>query len=66
VFIYYSGHGSQGKDLGEQPDEVDGMDEYILPFDAEKDDEATWIRDDIFNDWIGSFKAKLIVMVFDS
>ncbi len=65
VFIYFSGHGYQGDDLGKK-DEKDGMDEYILPVDSVEGQVASWIRDDDFNGWITGIKARLIVIVFDS
>lgn len=65
LFVYFSGHGSQGPDVGIQ-DEDDGRDEYIVPCDGIVDQPTTWIRDDIFGgDWISPLRCSLIVIIFD-
>ncbi|EPQ53884.1 peptidase C14, partial [Gloeophyllum trabeum ATCC 11539] len=45
LFIHYSGHGEQTRDL--EGDEVDGLDEAILPLDHQK---AGMIIDDLMNE----------------
>ncbi len=74
LIIYYSGHGTRGEDLPPY-DESDGLDEYIIPYDAQsgidKNGEEiilSWsaIRDDDFSSWITSLPVKNIIILFDS
>ena len=44
LYLHYSGHGDQMMDLN--GDEIDGMDEMIVPLDVVIRDRSTWISDD--------------------
>lgn len=63
LFIHYSGHGGQTKDL--DGDEVDGLDEVIFPLDYKK---AGTITDDVLNEILVKSlpKACRLTAVFDS
>ncbi len=62
VWIHYSGHGSYKKDTS--GDELDGMDEGLVPSDYEK---KGILLDDILNHMIASFNPKTkILFVCDS
>ena len=64
VWIHYSGHGSQQKDLSNDPDEIDGMDEGLVPSDYET---MGILIDDILNDILKSFNPKTkILFICDS
>ena len=57
VFVFfYSGHGTYGPDL-EPFDELDGLDEYILPHDL------NYIRDDELKIWLDSVPGRKIVIL---
>lgn len=72
VLFYYSGHGSYVPDQAtekEGKDEYsDGLDETIVPMDAERTSETTDIRDDDLNAWFTELKkyTSNITFVFDS
>jgi hypothetical protein len=63
ITFYYSGHGSNVKDVG--GDEPDKMDECIVPFDFDK---AGFILDDyIYENFLSKLKpVKKIICIFDS
>ncbi len=63
VFIYFSGHGSQGKDYS--GDENDGFDEYLIPFDFDLTDMSTGISDDNFAYWIKNLASENVIIVLD-
>ena len=60
VVIYYSGHGSQVRDL--DGDEPDGMDEILIPHDLDWDHPLT---DDMLREWWKDVEAN-IVLILDS
>lgn len=78
VFFHFSGHGQQLRD--QNGDELDGLDESIVPGDAQDQSasagERTNIRDDEFAGWLRTLGGKLrgadgkveggIVLSFDS
>jgi tetratricopeptide (TPR) repeat protein len=64
ILIYFSGHGSQDTDDGN--DEEDGLDEFLLPYDYDDDDMSSAIRDDIFSIWINNLKSEKIVIIIDT
>ena len=59
VWIHYSGHGSQQKDFSRDPDELDGMDEGLVPSDYEK---KGILIDDILNNVINRFNPKTKIL----
>ena len=63
VYVHYSGHGSQVKDLN--GDEEDGMDETILPQDARTDDIPD-ITDDEIGEFLRSLRTDNAIVVLDS
>jgi hypothetical protein len=64
VVIHYSGHGQQVEDKGRK-DEVDGLDESLVPYDAQvryKEGEyegENHLTDDEMNDFLTDLRAKL-------
>ena len=66
VFIQYSGHGSQMRDV--HGDEEDGMDETILPHDTRDPGRQVFdITDDEIKEWLDALVAKTdnVVLLFD-
>jgi hypothetical protein len=63
VYIHFSGHGSQVKDL--DGDEPDGLDETILPFDARTGDIPD-ITDDELQRLLRGLPARSSLVVLDS
>ncbi|MBK9093524.1 MAG: caspase family protein [Anaerolineae bacterium] len=66
VFIQYSGHGSQMRDV--HGDEEDGMDETILPHDTRDPGRQVFdITDDEIKEWVDALLAKTdnVVLLFD-
>jgi hypothetical protein len=62
VWIFYSGHGSQEKDIG--GDEKDGQDEAISPSDRKEHGKIT---DDLLSSILSQFNpATQVICVFDS
>ena len=59
VWIHYSGHGSQQKDFSQDPDELDGMDEGIVPSDYET---KGILIDDILNNVIQRFNPRTKIL----
>jgi caspase domain-containing protein len=71
VFFLYSGHGTQTPDDDgdeRRSDPTDDKDEVIAPYDVNVSGRrlVNIIRDDQFNDWLGSLGGRSVVMVFDS
>lgn len=69
VFFHYSGHGQQVPDDNGVPDEADGYDEAIVPFDNRgTKDYSNHVRDDEIGEWIGEVRKKTenIVVSLDS
>ncbi len=64
VVIYFSGHGTFGPD--QNSDEDDGIDEFLVPYDAVAGDEATAIRDDYFSDWTRQLASRQVIIILDS
>jgi len=63
VYVHYSGHGSQVKDLN--GDEDDGMDETILPHDA-RTDGVPDITDDEIGEFLQALRVRTAIIVLDS
>ena len=67
VVIYFAGHGGTGEDVTVPPDEADGVDEYLVTYDAQKTDLfSTAVRDDEMADWLASFRCDNVVVILDS
>jgi PKD repeat protein len=67
VVIYFAGHGGTAHDLSQPPDEEDGVDEYLVTYDAKGSDLfSTAVRDDEIGDWLASFRSDHVVLIFDS
>jgi len=67
VVIYFAGHGGTAPDLSQPPDEADGVDEYLVPYDAKASDLfSTAVRDDEVGDWLASFRSDHVVVILDS
>ncbi|MFB6197430.1 MAG: caspase domain-containing protein [Halobacteriaceae archaeon] len=63
VFIHYSGHGTQARDLWWGGDEIDGMDEALVPSDFRR---SGLLRDDKLNTLFQEFHPRTRVLcVFD-
>jgi hypothetical protein len=63
VYVHYSGHGSQVKDL--DGDEEDGQDETLIPHDG-RTPGVPDITDDEIGDKLDALRAKTTVVVLDS
>ncbi len=63
IFIFFSGHGGQEKDYN--GDENDGIDEYLITYDFNRDDHSSGICDDDFALWISNLLSDHILIVFD-
>jgi formylglycine-generating enzyme required for sulfatase activity/PKD repeat protein len=67
VVIYFAGHGGTGEDVTVPPDEADGVDEYLITYDAQQADLfSTAVRDDEMADWLASFRCDNVVVILDS
>jgi uncharacterized caspase-like protein len=67
VVIYFAGHGGTAKDTSRPPDEADGVDEYLVTYDARTADLfSTAVRDDEMADWLASFQSDHVVVILDS
>jgi hypothetical protein len=65
LFLHYSGHGGQTPDRGADGDEIDGMDETILPVDYEKAGQI--VDDDMHQILIKHLKPGVrMTVIFDS
>lgn len=67
VLFYFSGHGDQVTDQEEEPDERDGLDEALVPWDnTGKHDPAGLLRDDALKEAFARLDAENVVVIFDS
>jgi hypothetical protein len=65
LFLHYSGHGGQTPDKGADGDEIDGMDETILPVDYEKTGQI--VDDDMHEILVKHLKPGVrLTVIFDS
>ncbi len=68
VLIFYSGHGTKIPD--DNGDEVDGLDEALVPYDlADKNNwnnDKVYIRDDELKQWLSTIKTGAVVTIFDA
>lgn len=65
IYLHFSGHGSQVKDLNGDEGQDDGMDETILPHDARMEGIAD-ITDDELAAYLSRLKTKSVVVTLDS
>jgi hypothetical protein len=76
LVLHYSGHGQQVTDDENRPDELDGYDETLVPYDAPKKLRDGYrgekhLRDDVLNDLMQEARVKVgptgnVVMFLDS
>ena len=64
VFIVWSGHGDHCPD--DDGDEEDGLDEYLCPYDVDKEDPRTFVLDDKLYAWIQKLEERQIVLILDA
>jgi tetratricopeptide (TPR) repeat protein len=64
VLIYFSGHGTQIVDT--DGDEMDGLDECLVPWDVDVDDNSSLIQDDLFAYWVRNLRSKKVLIIFDN
>jgi hypothetical protein len=65
IYIHFSGHGSQVKDLNGDEGKDDGMDETILPHDARTEGIAD-ITDDELSGYLSGLQSKSVIVTLDS
>lgn len=64
ILFFFSGHGGYA-DYDQVPvDEIDGRDEYIVPYDAS--DDESMIFDDQLNTWLSELESTRQVVIIDS
>ena len=64
IIIFFSGHGAQIVDS--DGDENDGLDECIVPYDVDVDDNSSLISDDLFAYWVRNLESDRILIIFDN
>jgi len=64
ALIYFSGHGTQIKDLN--GDEDDGLDEALVPYDAQLGNDDSLLSDDVFNTLLNKIPAGETIVLIDS
>lgn len=64
VIIFFSGHGSQIEDI--DGDEIDSLDECLLPYDYNSKDNSSVIVDDLFAYWVRNLRSNKILIIFDN
>jgi len=64
VLIYFSGHGAQIVDS--DGDETDGLDECLVPWDVDVDDNSSLISDDLFAYWVRNLTSERVLIIFDN
>lgn len=67
IFIYWSGHGASCANTGDEDNEPDGLDEFLVPYDASPENlEATVLMDDTLGRWIQAFDGRNVVIILDA
>ncbi|MEW5821808.1 MAG: caspase family protein [Cyanobacteriota bacterium] len=64
VFIYFAGHGRQIND--DDKDEIDNLDEVIVPYDFKNNEANNYISDDDVAWLLEKINTKNLTMIFDS
>ncbi|MGE3777890.1 MAG: DUF4384 domain-containing protein, partial [Pirellulaceae bacterium] len=68
VFIYWSGHG--GRCADDNGDEKDGLDEFVVPYDADITNldtmRRTMLLDDTFGRWLQEMDGRKVVVILDT
>lgn len=64
-FFFFSGHGSTVVDQS-PPDEADGYDEVLCPYDFDAGDPTTALTDDELGDWLGDLPGGPVLVAIDS
>lgn len=64
-FFFFSGHGSTVVDQS-PPDEADGYDEVLCPYDIDPADPTTALTDDELGVWLGALPGGPVLVALDS
>ena len=64
VFLFFSCHGGRCADTN--GDEADGLDEYLVPYDAELGKPETMLLDDMFARWMAALDGRQVFIVLDN
>lgn len=63
--FYFSGLGTRSEDDINQDEIVDGLEECLLPYDAQVGSPERYLRDDDLARWINGINAKHIIVILD-
>ncbi len=67
VFIYWSGHGASCANTGDEDNEPDGLDEFLVTYDTSPDDlENTVVMDDTLGRWIQALDGRHVAVILDA
>ena len=64
AFLFFSCHGGRCADTN--GDEADGLDEYLVPDDAELGKPETMLLDDMFARWMAALDGRQVFIVLDN
>jgi len=64
IFIFWSGHG--GRCADQNGDEKDGLDEYLVAYDSQRNKYETMLLDDQFGRWVQGLDGRKIVVILDT
>jgi len=65
VLLFFSCHGSSASDTDGDEADGDSLDEALLPYDAVKGDQSTYILDDELGRWVSRIRAEVVIL-FDA
>ena len=66
IFIYWSGHGATCANTGDEDKEPNGLDEFLVPYNASPEDlEGTVVMDDTLGRWIQALDGRRVVIILD-
>jgi len=66
VIVYYSGHGATAVDSDGDEQDGDGVDEALVPYDAEVGVASTYILDDELGHWVARISAGAVLLILDT
>jgi uncharacterized protein DUF4384/caspase domain-containing protein len=67
IFIFWSGHGATCADTGGEDNEADGLDEFLVTYDASPEDlENTVVMDDALGRWVQALDGRNITVILDA